>query len=313
MEFLKVYQEDKTEVINLFERFDPDTLTRIKLEKLFEKHFESKEDYFGVKITDKGKIIAYLGLIFNDRLVNSQSHTFCNLTSLIIDPNYRGQKLVYKIIQYVQSLGNFTLTAITPIPALYKMYERNGFKPLRDERLLLYPLKEKVNSEFELIEQEEDIRPFLSGEKLKIYQAHSRFPCRLILFKGQGKSCLVLLKGQQFQKRRFVSSKWVNYLDYALRKLGGKGFLGKTCEVQEIQYASDQSFLLSNINEFAQLFFASYPEKYLDLRLEWLEGKALPYRGKSSLFHHSRQLFYSKVIQSSQYDILYSEIFVLEM
>ncbi len=123
MEIKKVYPSDFDKVYELLQRFENTSLKKEDFRKLFTLYWPCKLTALCLMMEDNGKVIAYLGVIFSDRVIDGVNHVFGNLTTLIIDPAYRGQ-LTHKIVQYLRDSGNYVLTAITPIPPLYNMYKQ---------------------------------------------------------------------------------------------------------------------------------------------------------------------------------------------
>lgn len=314
MEFKKVFSSDYDFVSPLIDKFDGGSLSKEKKRLLFNSKWSSAVDFVGVMIVDKNKPIAYLGLIFSDREIDGSKQIFCNLSSLIIDPDYRGQKLSHKIIQYLQSLGNFTLTAITPIPSLYKMYESNGFQSVNDYRTAFwkhYFLKKSQS--FQIFFNKDIPKQDLSTTECSILEDHLGTNCTFVLFKNKQNQAFLVLKNKIAQRRKFITNKWLNYLDYALRKSVRKGFLENVMTCPEVHYCSNYKFVLENISDFAALFFEHNKQfGSFCLRTYFVNQYQCSYPLRSN-YWHSRQLFYSKELQEKDYDTLYSEIFLLDM
>ena len=313
MEFKKIYESDFDQVIPLLRKFDTE-LGGEKSKLLFKKNWCVSIDFCGVAIADNNEIIAYLGLFFSDRIINGKSCIFCNLSSLIIDERYRGQKLSHKIIQYLQSLGDFSLTAITPIPSLYKMYSSNGFISLDDFRTILwkYPFAQS-SQKFSLLSNYSEIQNYLNVNELKIFTDHKYFNCRILLFKTDNDYALLIIKNKSSQRKKFLTSKPINYINWFTLKFFEYSFLDSVMICPEVHYCSNYKFFINNIAHFSTKYFSQYP-KYtcFCLRSDFAKMYQLKYPLKSN-FRHSRQMFFSRSLPPESYDTLYSEIFVLDM
>jgi hypothetical protein len=121
------------------------------------------------------------------------------------------------------------------------------------------------------------------------------------------------LKNIKVQKRKVYSNKILDYLDLLIRKISGISFMGKISDIYEIHYASDYKFLLQNFDVFKSYFFQIFNVNFLDMRKEIFDENKLQNKIKHKEFYHSRQLYYSNDISKIDYDILYSEIFLLDM
>jgi GNAT superfamily N-acetyltransferase len=182
MQIRKAYASDEQTILDFFNKFDITSNSHEVKRKLFIKQFDCDENFHGILIEDKGKIIAYLGLIFAERTFENQIYKFCNLTSFLIDPAYRGQKLTHKIIDEVLKLGDYTITAITPIPSLYKMYESKGLKKLDDFRSVFWRFNVNALGDWKIISSESEIKEILDEKNLKIYADHKQFSCQTLVF-----------------------------------------------------------------------------------------------------------------------------------
>lgn len=308
-----MYAEDSEKIIELFNKYDQSGSSTSDKLKLFRHYWKCNEDYFGIMLIHNEQTVAYLGLIFCNREFNGETYKFCNLTSLIIDPAYRGQRLAYTFIQHVQNIGDYTITAITPISALYNMYAQNGFKALLDERKIFWrhPFV-KIKGKIELLTDPHLILSHLDETNKRIYLDHKNFNCLHLILKNKNETCYIIIKKYQSQRRKFITNKWINYLDFGLRKISGLSFLNATMESHEIHYASNYNFLCENINSFAKMFFKKYNASTFSLRMEHFNTYNPKYLIKNN-YNHSHQMYYSKNLQPHQYDTLYSEIFILDI
>lgn len=309
----RAYANDFEQVWQLFEKFDNSRFTKEDRRKLFAHHWETDVDYVGILIKDGEKLITYLGLLFSNRVINGTPKVFCNLSSFMIDPTYRGQKLTHKAIEFLLQQGEYTITAITPIPQLYSMYAKNGFRNLSDYRMLFrrHPFL-STNSEAAITTNAKEIAERLTGEQRKICEDHAQFNCIQVLFSQGGKHTHVILKERKPQRRKLFENRILNYVDLALRKMGGKGFMSTPVTYHEVLYCSDYAQLSSNISSFCSLYFKLYPVAGVAINMEQVERHKPSYLF-SNKFYHSRQMYYSKDVAPYDYDGLYSELFVLDM
>lgn len=313
LEFQKVFPSDYPQILPLLEKFETAGALKEKFPLLFQYHWPCSIDFCGVMIEDEGKVIAYLGLVFSDRLIQGKPEIFANLTTLIIDSDYRGQKLTHRIVQYLQSLGDFSLTAITPIPSLYSMYKSNGFRDLLDHRVIFWKSPFLVrNPACVLHSDPKEIAQNLTGESLRIFNDHQAFHCDLLLFKKGNESAMVVLKDIKGQRRKFITNRWISYMDWTLRKFLRLDLLSTTMVCKEIHYCDNYAFLLSEWKGFLALAYPLLQVSAICVKKEQVLRFAPTY-GLSSEFNHSRQMFFSKSVSNEDYDGLYSELFVMDM
>jgi hypothetical protein len=313
IEFKKVYPSDYARIKPLLAQINNDPNKQEKYALLFQKHWNCSIDFCGVMVEDDGEAIAYLGVIFSERIIQGKKEIFGNLTTLVINEKYRGQKLTHRIIQYLQALDNFSLTAITPIPSLYNMYKTNGFKEVSDYRTLFwknpFAIKRK---DTELITDIKEIENLLSPDMRQILNDHRKFNCCLWLFKKDNETTILILKEFKAQRRKFITQRLINYFDWALRKFLNIDMLSPVMSCYEIHFCNNYAMLLKNFKAFAAWAFSQKGVCCISIRQEQVEKHRPKYWLKNK-FYHSRQMFYSNSVPLEYYDTLYSEIFVLDM
>lgn len=313
LEFKKVFPSDYERIVPLLEKFDSLGVQRISKKELFKVHWESGVDFCGVQVEDNGKTVAYLGLIFSKRKIKDKEKIFCNLTNLVIDESYRGQRLTHKIIQYVQSLGSFSLTAITPIPSLYSMYKANAFKDANDFRTIFWRNPFWADSGLsKLLTEEVQMKKYLSESSLSVYNDHKQFNCQMGVFKKGEQSAFVVMKGLSGQRRKFITNRAINYMDWACRKFLKTDLLSPLMNCLEVHFCDNYEFLLANMSDFVALCGKKCALSALCIRKDFCDKYPSLYAPKNN-FYHSRQMFYSKDVALEDYDTLYSEVFVLDM
>lgn len=312
MRIRKVLSSDENTIIELFKKFDATPVNHDDKRVLFKKQFNCDEDFFGLLIEDQDQVIAYLGLIFVHRQINNRLVKYCNLTSFLINPNYRGQKLTHKMIDEVLKLGNYTVTAITPIPSLYRMYESKGLVKLDDDRVIFWKNKKSSQNLWAILQDDKEIEKVLDAENKQVYRDHKKYNCHIIVLSNGYDSLLIVGKDYQNQLRKFKTNRWINYLDFFTRKTVCLSFLNKQVESLEVHYCSNYQILIDNFNQLLYLLCSSKPWQGIILRKDvYSLGKLKSF--KQNNFFRARQLFYSTQISSNEYDTLYSEVYVLDL
>lgn len=313
MTIRKVNTADRETIIEMFNTLDHIVSSHELKSRLFEKHFQCDEDFFGLLIEDNGKVIAYLGLIFADRIINNKQVKFCNLTSFLIDPAYRGQKLTHSIIDEVKKLGDYTITAITPIPSLYKMYESKGLVKTSDFRVVFWNTS-NIKGKWQIIKDTELISRLLNKDDLQIYLDHSKFKCICAVVSNGVESILLVGKKYKAQLRKFKTDKLINYTDLFLRKFLKKSILDKLVETIEVAYCSNYTILTNRVyfQEVLALLSNEFNVEGIVLREDIIDLNILK-KNKQDRFWRARQMFFSNNIEIQEYDTLYSEIYVLDL
>ncbi|MFN8285113.1 MAG: GNAT family N-acetyltransferase [Chitinophagales bacterium] len=311
MEVKKVYPPDFDKVYELLKRFENTSLQIEDFKKLFTVYWPCSVNHCGFMIEDKGKVIAYLGVLFSDRVIDGKPYVFGNLTTMIIDPAFRGQKLTHRLVQHLRDSGEYVLTAITPIPALYNMYKQSGFRDLNDFRKILWRLGTYTKAG-NYTEEPGAITAALTGEDARIYGQHAQFGGIHALFKSGGEYAHLIFKKRTSHRRKFLDLRLLNYADRALRALGLKGFLYQPMEIYELLYSSNWPLTAEHLKPIMQSFLSLHQCAGVGVPV-WFWDKFSPKWFPASAYYHSRQMVYANNLPDEVIDVLYSEIFVLDL
>jgi hypothetical protein len=133
-----------------------------------------------------------------------------------------------------------------------------------------------------------------------------------LLFKKGDQSALVILKDLKGQRRKFITNRWIGYMDWALRKFLRLDFFSKNMVCKEIHFCDNYAFLMAEMNGFLALTFPQLNVSAICAKKEQVLKYAPSYT-LTSEFNHSRQMFFSKSVSNEDYDGLYSELFVMDM
>jgi len=314
IEFRKAKEKDIPEINSLFDNWIEFDSTVKSRGLLFEKKWANSEDYFGIIAISGSKIIGFLGVFFSDRLIKNKKRKIASLTSFYILPECRGQKLTYKMIQFLKSIDDYIIYAITPIPGTNNIYLNNGFKPLEKGRMIYKkPFLIFLQSDFNI--QINPIDPNIINELDQINQIifldHQHFNCEEIIFEIDGKKILLIIKSEIYSLGKLKNKKWFYYFSKILSLFTGKNIAENLIKVDEVYYCSDYILLKAYFTSFLKVFFNSKEISYLSFRSDYFKGryenKFLKHRIlKSDQFYYSRDNLLMEDL-----DLLYSELFVL--
>ena len=89
-------------------------------EKLFIDHWCKPDDFFGYVLINDKMIIGFLGTIFSYRLINNKLYKFCNLTTWVVNREYRQYsiQLLFKVLK------------LKNIKKIVVFYDDNSFEEL---------------------------------------------------------------------------------------------------------------------------------------------------------------------------------------
>lgn len=314
IEYKKAKEKDISGINSLFDNWIEFDSTVKSRKLLFEKKWANSEDYFGIIAISGIKIIGFLGVFFSDRLIKNKKRKVASLTSFYILPEFRGQKLTYKMIQFLKTIDDYIIYALTPIPGTYNIYLSNGFKPLEKERMVYKKPVLKLFESSLVLNINPDLSNF-SNELTDISQDilldHQYFNCKEIICELEGKNISLIIKTEILSLGKLINKKWFFYLSKILGTFIRKNIAENQVKVDEVYYCSDYQVLNGNLTIFLKAYFKSKESSFISFRSDYfrsrIENKFLKYR-----IIKSDQFYYSKDdLLMEDLDLLYSELFVL--
>lgn len=252
----KVSKEDFEHIYPLLLGFGNPRLSKDDWRQLFENHWNNQEDFFGFALVDEKtkKYIGYLGIIFSSREINRRFYKFANMTSWIIDSQYRRKGLGKKLFKEVMDLEGYTFTDFTASPETQPLLKNNGFKVLETNTILIYPrmkLRTLINLfsyKPSILTNPRKVRDCLNKVDLKIYNAHLKFKCFHFLLKAKkkGETCYLVLHKTFRGKRPFLKVHYLSNLEVFCKYISR--VIGKiSLRYRVYGITVDKRFLKSNL------------------------------------------------------------------
>lgn len=186
---------DFEQIYPLLLEFNNPLLAKDDWEQLFISHCAGDEGYFGFVLFDQNKIIGFLGLIFSHRSIEGKVQKFCNLTSFIIQQEYRGKGLSRLLFSEVMKLKDYTIITLPPSPKTLKMHIEEGFKVLEDSYRLI-PILPSTHffAGCDVVSEQAFLESKLDSKELKIYHDHAFCKCSHLLIKIGQENCYIIAK-----------------------------------------------------------------------------------------------------------------------
>jgi hypothetical protein len=181
-------------VYPLLQDLDP-TLDELTWQRLFNYQWEQEEPYCGYGLFDGEELVGFLGLIFSQRIIHQKTERFCNLTTWVVQPPYRGYSL--SLMQPVTKLKNYTLTDFSSYKEVIQLSKRLGFAELDLRvKLLLAPRNFPAlfsKGKVQFFHDVEAIRLRLRGDDLKLFADHQKYSnCQHLLVCNDQQYCYVI-------------------------------------------------------------------------------------------------------------------------
>lgn len=192
VEIKKTYPADFERVYPLLQTFDS-PYSKETWQKIFTYRWDGAEDYVGFHLEKAGQVVGFMGLIFSRRYYRHRHYTFCNITSLIVEPDYRAVTIF--LLRKLKSLDHVIFTGLRPIQESYRMLTMMGFRDYETAYNIIPTLNYLAGkrSRINMLEMpqlmdeaQDDIR--------RIAKDHAELDCDQLLFTHGDRQCLLIYK-----------------------------------------------------------------------------------------------------------------------
>ena len=95
---------------------------------IFQQPFNNGEDNCGYALFDDEKVVGFLGYIYSEKLIGNKLNKFCNLTTWVVDEEYRNNSL--QLIYPILKMKDYCITNYIPAKNVYDVSKKLGFKDL---------------------------------------------------------------------------------------------------------------------------------------------------------------------------------------
>lgn len=198
-----VAPSDFEQIYPLLDWHDP-SLGKSAWQRIFDYAWAHESPYCGYALFEGREAVGFIGFIFSDRAFSSISRSsakFCNLTTWVVKPQYRGHSLA--LMMPVVRMKDRTITDLSAGDGVIKVSKRLGFKVLDDAVKILLPqgLSAQEMADglsgatlADSIFADEAIASLsLPSVAQTIYQDHRLYPnCHQLVLKTDGQCCHVV-------------------------------------------------------------------------------------------------------------------------
>jgi hypothetical protein len=183
-----------TQVYPLLREMDP-TLDESSWQRLFNPRWERAESHCGYGLFDGEELVGFIGLIFSQRMIDLKTEHFCNITTWIVQPPYRGYSL--SLMRSVMKLKDYTLTDFSSYQEVIQLSKRLGFQALDLRVELLFTPRGLLaffsRSKIHFFQDPAEIKTRLQGEDLRLFTDHQIYPnCRHLLVCHDRQYCYII-------------------------------------------------------------------------------------------------------------------------
>lgn len=251
---------------------------------IFEYQWDGSKDYIGYHLEHDGHVAGFMGLVFSHRLINNITYNFCNITSLIVKPDYRASTILF--IRKLMALENYILTGLGPIEESWQLFKKIGFVSFENHYKIipvwngLLSKRNRLNS-CERPEIMEKVDP----ENKRILKDHIKKNCSSIVFEKSGHYCVMVYKRVTQKHLKITVNKII------------------------VIYASNLDFLNHHLQAILNIFL----EKFGFFTALYLDGRFM--LNKKKYFSINKEIYPPRICKGSLDSIhingLYSESILL--
>jgi hypothetical protein len=165
----------------LLQKLNNTTLKRANWENIFKNPWNNLEEHCGYVLIEEDKIVGYLGTLFNTRNLQGNNYNFCNVTSWIVEKEYRNQSFL--LLLPLLSLKKYNITIFSPSEAAYLAYKKFGFQDFETHKRLITPIP-TIKSFFEncsITNKNVSIEQSLDEKDLQLFRDHQSPNCTHLL------------------------------------------------------------------------------------------------------------------------------------
>jgi len=278
-------KEDFKLVYPLLKKFNSTYLTYDDWKRLFYQNWDEDEGYCGYIMIEQKKVTGFLGLLFNQRIINGGKYKFCNLTSWIVNEEYRSKSIF--MLQPVLKLKSYTITDLTPSKEVYVLLKRVGFKDLESYYRFIFPVPNIIKrySDVSFIKDRQTVKKELDDNNRRIYLDHQFRFCHHVLIKTSKGNCYIVMTRMVRKKLPFLMIR--------------------------VHYISDLNIFNKYLNSLCLWLCAQFKVLAVVIDERFIEDRKVTFSKKLNL--KNKPLFRSHELTKYDIDNLYSELVLFNL
>ena len=257
----KAVARDLDRIYPLFLKLENPKLTKEDWRLLFIDHWKCNEGYFGYVLEEKDSIVGFLGMIFSRRTIDGKEAKFCNLTSWVVEDNFRNQSL--SLFIPVMKLKDYTVSSFTASKEVYSVAKKFGFKDLESNLRIIFPVP-SVSTWLTFCEIDingKRLSENLNGKALQAYKDHLPFKCFNVHIQTPLGKCYLI--GSRVYRKKLAFSQ-IHHISHSkvFSKFAGRIALSICSSLNTIAIILDERFLKGHKVRFSISWALPNPRVY---------------------------------------------------
>ena len=190
----KAEMDDFDRVYPLLQKMGHNHSSREDWHKLFENHWQLEDFSPGLLLVHDERVVGFLSTIYSVQTINKQPQIFCNLSSWIVEEQYRSFSFLM-ILPLVRN-KDIVLTSYSSNDVSYAVYNKLGFKEIKRGTRIIYPfpsLKIMMPGHgYQIISDYDQIETVLDENEQKLFNDHRDFHPQICLVTYNNENCLMM-------------------------------------------------------------------------------------------------------------------------
>ncbi|MFH0908153.1 MAG: hypothetical protein V1929_05265 [bacterium] len=183
------------QILDLLMEFRAERMTRDLWARVLNCDWGQEEDYHGLALTEDGRVVGFLGMIFSERMIRRKRHKFCSLVGWIVRPDFRNHSL--SLLAPLLQMKDYTITNLTSFAGGVEIMRRIGFQVLDTESLMISAVPSFLavprGAGWSVTDNPAELRRILEPADRKIFEDHQPYDCRhALLSDGGANYCYVV-------------------------------------------------------------------------------------------------------------------------
>lgn len=204
----KTLETDFEKIYPLLQKFDS-PYSQADWKKIFCYQWDGAENHVGYHIESNDMVVGFIGLIFSCRYKNNIRYSFCNISSLIVEPKFRSATLL--LLRKLSQYKNMIFTGLGPIHESYHLMIKLGFVPFEESYQIIPTINALLTKKNVMQIYDNEILSNLGPECRRIYNDHKNLKCDSILIKCRGDNLLLIYNVSQ-QKHCGINVKKIHLI-----------------------------------------------------------------------------------------------------
>jgi hypothetical protein len=295
MEIVEARPADFEEVYRLLQQLNNPAISRAQWQRTYQDPF-NVGGFPGYLLKDSDGIVGYFGTIFSKRRIAGKDYNFCNCHSWVVDKAHRTKGLM--LLNKIHKLKDHILTIFSASADTYGIYKQLRWQEIDNSHSIFFltPILKSPDKQTQVLGMDK-MNGELNDEEKKIAEDHRAYNCSLNVLRSEQEQTLQVFK----------------QLDYFPAKLSAvRKYVPWKLRLGQLYYSSNPSFFFNDFK--AHISAICKKEKWIGVVVpnRMLKGAGIS-NGRKYYKNRPVLIKNDQGMDLEQFDLLYSEVFTLDL